>query len=283
MPSFKDLAHKKVAGIPVIYLAGAVAIGLAYLAYKMKPATPAEPETPQDNSGAGEPGSGDGALDGQDPYSGYTTTGTVVVQPTTTPTPTPVEQTNEKWEKSAIEYLSVTTKTATVGAASTAIRTYLEGGDLSYEQGLLRDKAVAKLGLPPESLAMVGRTANPAAPAKKPAQKQFTNFPGVHTVKGDNDNTPYRLAYLYYGNVDALHGNKIAAANPNLGPNSVYYSVGTKVKIPTWEIPRYFTATKTTRTAAAVAAKNGISVPVLAALNPGMIFPVNAGQKIRID
>lgn len=271
MASFSEIANKKVAGIPVIYLAAAGVIGLAFVAYKMKSTV----ETPQDNSGAGEPGSGDGSTNPQDPYDGYETTGTVVVQPQPAPAPEVVEETNEKWEKAAVEWLSKERKASDVGTASVAIRTYLDGGDLTYEQGQLRDLAVDKFGLPPEGLPQVGRTNEDIA------RKQISILPGNHIVKNSNDNSPSKIAAVYYGSSDALHTNKIVAANPKLGPSGTTYSVGTKVYVPQWVTPGYFVATAQTRSGAAIAAKSGISQEVLQALNPGMTFPVAVGTRVR--
>ena len=269
--NFKELSGKKVLGVPVLYLGAAAVTILAIVAWKMKPAPTGDSETPADGSGDGAPGSGS-----DDPYGDLATGGTVVVQPVT-PTPAEVvEETNETWERAAVDYLVNDRKMASAGAAQAAIRAYLDGGDLEYEQGLLRDAAVSKLGIPPEGLPQVGKTNDP------PAQRQFSNFPGKHTVKGSNDNTPAKLANLYYGNAAADRIDKIVATNHRMGPSNTTYPKGTVVSIPKWINPAFVTATTSMRTAAQLASKNAISQDVLRALNPNRTFPVAVGTKIRI-
>lgn len=265
---FKALLNKKVVGVPVLYLAGAFVAILAVVAWRMKPA----PE-----AAVTDPDADDTALDpALDDYAGLATNGTVtVVQGGTSAEEESKKETNDDWERAAVAFL-ISEKLATAGEAQTAINKYLEGADLSYDEGRLRDAAVTKLGIPPEKMSTVGTV------GLAPAQRQFNNFPGTHTVKNVNDNTAGKLAQLYYGNSDTAHALKIAANNSGLGPLGVTYNVGTVVKIPRWENPRYYTITKTTQWPSQVAAKNGMSVEAFTFFNPGLVAPYKVGSKVRV-
>jgi hypothetical protein len=272
--NFSELAQRKVAGIPVLYLAGAFVAILAIVAWKMKPSVPDDEVTGDEGTTPDNVPTDSGDPDAAD-YSGLVSQGTVtVVQGTQTPTDA-VKQTNEDWERAAITYL-VDAKLASPSAAQNAIHKYLEGVNLSYDEGKLKDAAITKLKLPPEPLVQVGTVGT------APAQKQFSNFPGRHTVKGPNDNTASKLAQLYYGNSAADRINTIAAANTKLGPASTSYSPGAVVSIPTWTTPYTMTATKYYNTASKIGSKNGLSAAQVVALNPGMVFPVKVGTKVRI-
>lgn len=270
----KSLSSKKIAGVPVLYLAAAVVVIIAIVAWRMKPAT--EEVTGDESTTTENVPSSEQDSPASD-YEGMATQGTVtVVQSSTTESESSTEQTNEDWERAAVKYL-IDEKNATATDAQLAISKYLDGANMTYDEGKLRDAAVAKLGLPPERLSNVGTV------SAAPAQKQFSLFPGTHTVKNSNDNTPAKLATLYYGSGDAAHANKIVAENYKLGPVGTTYTAGTKVKIPTWVNPRYFTITQNTRNATKVAAKNGISVYSFIALNPGLVTPYKIGSRVRVQ
>lgn len=265
MASFQELARKKVAGIPVLYLAGAFVTILAIVAYKMKP-TSGEDLGSEDGGDQGDPTNG--AAD----YSGQIGSGTVIVAPST---PDPVEAdkpTNEEWGRSAVDYL-VESNLATPSVAEAAIHKYLEGADLTFEQGKLKDAAILKLKLPPEPLVGIGSIGT------APAQRQFTSFPGKHTVKGSNDDGLTKIAALYYGRSETPYTTLLSAANTNL-PRYGRYSPGTVVNVPAYIEPKYYTAGS--QDAKTIAAKNGISTASLQLLNPGMSFPVKKGQKVRV-
>ena len=270
-----ELTAKKVAGIPVVYIALVLAGAVAYYAWKLAPSA-----GPSDASGAG-PAEGDTASevgsggDAGSVYDGLKTSGTVVVAPQPTPTTEAVAETNQTWLKAAIDYVVNEKKLANVGDAQIALQKYLDGTDLTFDEGAIRDAAVAKLKLPPEGIAKVGIT------QAAPAQKQFSGS-GVHTVKGVNDNTPMKLAGLYYGSADWTHANFIASYNTSLGPPATTYTPGTKVTIPNYISPVYFTVTSTTRTFATVAQKNGTTAPAVFALNPTWSEPFNVNSKIRV-
>lgn len=279
--TFQEFAAKKVLGVPVLYLGAAAVTILLIVAWRLK-------ATPDDSDGAvsaddatvgTDEGSTAGQLAGMDgsPYEGFTTNGTVVVQPQT-PVATdtePVIKDNDDWVRAGAEWL-VAQKKASGSTAATALTKYVDGENLSFDEGNLVNLAIEEKGQPPDPLGKIGTIGT------APAQKQFNNYPGTHTVKGTNDNTPTKLAALYYGNSDSLHTNKIASANLAYGPVSTTYNVGTKITIPLYTNPRYYTITKTTTWPSQVAAKNGLSYNQFLALNPGLTAPYKVGSKVRV-
>jgi hypothetical protein len=274
MASFQEIAKKKVAGVPVLYLAGGFVIILAIVAYKLKPSSGAVTADPNAVDGANPSGSDTNTPD----YSGLATGGTVVVAPQPTVTDTATAETNETWGRSAVTYL-INDLHVPPGDAQTAINLYLSGADLSFDQGGWRDAAVKKLGPPPEPLVAIGKTGT------APAQKQFTNFPGDHVVKGANDNTPSKLAALYYGSGDTNNTNLIVEFNHSLGPAGTTYLPGTKVHIPTRANPGYFTATAAARYQSQIvkaAHVRNLTEQRLLDLNPNLSFPVAVGTKVRV-
>lgn len=285
--TFQEFANKKVLGVPVLYLAAGFVTVLAIVAWRMKstPDTETSGTTPEDGvagTDIDDPQNALAGMEGSGAYSGYVTNGTVVVQPTTPEAEEPPEVNNDTWRKGAAEWL-VAQKKATGVDAYSALSKYLDGDNLSFEEGALVNAAIAEKGLPPEPVAKVGTIATPATPAPAPAQKQFNNFPGTHVVKGTNDNTAAKLSTLYYGVADALHTNKIAAANTGLGPVTTTYSTGAKVVIPVYFNPRYYVVTgKSDTYPSQVAAKNGITYQQIGALNPGVASPYNKGARIRV-
>jgi phage tail protein X len=274
MASFSEIAKRKIAGVPVLYLAGAFVVILAIVAWRMKTtASPDEPTGDENTTSENVPTDGDPNVD----YSGLATQGTVtVVQGGEKTEEESKKATNEEWERSAVDYL-VDAKLATPTEAQSAIHKYLQGSDLTYDEGKLKDAAILKLKLPPEPLTTIGNVGS------SPAQKQFSNYPGKHTVKGSNDNTPSKLAALYYGSASAVYVDEIVAANPTLGPAGTTYRSGTTLVIPRWTGIKYYTTTKKTLWPSQVAAKNGISYAQVLALNPGKAVPYKLGEKIRID
>lgn len=269
--TFQEFAKKKVFGIPVLYLTLGVVIILAVAAWKMKPTAEEKvTEDPDASGGDTDPLTGAGS-----DYSGLATQGTVtVVQQGTQTEQEAKEETNDDWERAAVAYL-IAEKKATASEAQNAIAKYLDGADLTYDEGALKNAAVAKLGLPPERLSNIGTVGT------APAQKQFSLFPGTHTVKGPNDNTPAKLAQLYYGNAGTAYVDTIVSQNYSLGRGT--YNVGATVKIPTWYEPRSITVTdKTGRWPSTIGAKNGLSASQVEGLNPGKTAPYPNGTKIRI-
>lgn len=266
---FKALARRKFIGVPLIYWALAAVTILAYVAWKLKPVSSGPDEVDTGDVGSETGAAGD--------LSALNTTGTVVVQPTTQPVAEAEEETNEKWLRAAVNYLVSDAKVATVGEAQLALATYLDGGDLDFNQGSLRDKAVLKLGLPPEGLPGVGKTSG------APARKQFSNFPGKHTVKGSSDNTPAKISQLYYGTADDKHVNRLVELNTKLGPATTTYQTGTVVNVPVYTLENYYTVTGKNKDQyfTMLAGKFGLTVPMLQALNPTLTQPIPIGTKVR--
>lgn len=277
--SYSEFAKKKVLGVPVLYLSAGFVVVLAIVAWRLKPSadTNTDGTNPTDST-AGADGTGQtaGQLAGTtDPYGGFDTGGTVVVQPTPSESATPAAPTNETWLNQAIPFVASALKMSS-GTVQVGLNKYLNGSDLSYDEAQMRDAAIDKFGPPPEGTSGFGQVGS------QPAQKQFSTFPGKHVVKGPNDNTPMKLAGLYYGTADWTHANFIAAHNVALGPPATTYTTGTTVVISAYTQPKYYTVPKGITTFTQVAAKNGTTKEVLQWLNPTFTEPFPAGMKIRV-
>ncbi len=273
--TFSDIAQKKVLGVPVLYLAlGAVTI-LAVVAWRMKPA--AEP-TEEVEESVDDGGVSDAIVGtGKSPYDGLETNGTVIVSPTPAPSTEEANSTindNNTWVSKGVQYL-VSNNRATGGVALAALTKFTSGDNLSFAEGELRDAVIKEYGPPPDPLVQIGSTGT------APAQKQFTKYPGTHTVKGPNDNTMTKLASLYYSSTYSRNIDLIAAANLGINGRGDI-PVGTKIYIPDLTTPKYYKATSSVRTMAAIASKNGISQQKLQALNPGMVFPAAVNAMVRV-
>jgi hypothetical protein len=265
----KTLKDKKVFGVPVLYLALLVVVVLAYFAWKLKPFRE-DPVTPDDATGDDEAAQDAANAD----YSSLATNGTVTVSQQGSPdiTTPVVVATNERWLSNGVNFLT-SKGLATGGDAQEALQMYLNGDQLSYKQGQLRDAVIAQYGLPPEQISTGGTSA-------KPAQRNG-NPPTTHTVSvpGSDDTYP-RLAQLYYGKSDTAATNLIVGANRGI-PIGGSLPVGTKVKIPAWTAPKWYTTTSS-MTATDIAKKNGISTPQVEHLNPALGFPVPKGTRVRV-
>lgn len=275
--------HKKTLGITNIYLYGGAAVILGVVAWRMK-STVAKPSPSADTTASADsslPSSGD-------PYSGLgatstglagTPTDTTVTTPTDNSLPNASIPNNQVWVSKGVQYL-VSNNQATGTDAQAALNAYTSGANYSFDQSVLINKVFKELGPPPDSLPTLG-SASPA-----PAQRQFTEFPGVHTVKGNNDNTFALLSQLYYNRYGDDTTHLLQAHNLTIA-NLSSFSVGTRVNIPVWSLPKYFTATANTRTAAAIAAANGITTDELQYLNDGgstpkLTFPVAVNTRVRV-
>lgn len=272
--NISEILHRKILGVEAMYIYGAASIGIAIYAWHIHK----QPAATADTTVAAPDGTDQAATSDATDFSafGADSSGLAGTPTDTTATTvvTPVADTNEAWGARSIAYL-ITQGQESPGDIQLAITDYLAGRDLTYQQGALRDAAITKEGVPPEPLPGVGQTAS------KPAQRQFTSFPGTHTVTGPQDNTYGLLAQLYYGSTATVNIDLIRAANVSLGPSGGW-PVGTKVIIPAYTTPIYFTATTGALTAAQIAAKNGISVAQLSVLNHGIVFPTTVGTKVRV-
>lgn len=269
--NFQEILQRKVAGVPVLYLAGGFVVILAVVAWKMKPSTPAAEETSEDAGGV--PGESDAAAD----YSSLATTGTVTVVQSAQNDIEKAEYTNSDWQNDAVNYL-IREKKATALDAESAISKALSGADLSFEESQLYNQAVEGLGKrPPDGISSVGTIGT------QPGQKQFSLFPGKHVVKNSNDNTPSKLAALYYGSGSIENARLIAGANSALGAPGVTYAAGTTVTIPAFHSPKFYTVTgRGDTTAKGVGAKNGVPEATILVLNTGHSQPYKVGSGVRV-
>lgn len=278
--TFNEFAAKKVLGVPVLYVAGAAVIILAIVAYRMKASS-----APADTPAEGAPDAGTTDTTSGDPYDGFETKGTVIVSPN--PVPNPDQelanqsiQTNQEWLVKATQYL-ITKNNVTGTTAQSALTKYLDGQDRSYDENALVDAVIKEFGLPPDGTSSSG-TVGP-----KPVAKQFTGA-GTHTVQGSSDNTASSLAALYYGSNAQDRIDLIEAANLSKGAGP--WGVGTKISVPEYHVPKYYTTpTSGYLSAKNLAAKQGVSLDKLSALNNpkgGAYSPeyrFGPGTRVRVD
>jgi hypothetical protein len=194
-------------------------------------------------------------------------------------TPVPAKpKTNAEWETAGVAYLISIGHSQS--AAAESLYKYLNGLSQSEGSKQLRDKVIAKLGEPPSPFAKNGSVPISAAPA----QKQFNLFPGTHTVKNANDDTPYELAKLYYGQNSAEYRRLIVAANAKYSEvDTVNYPAGTRLTIPKWTgVHTYTVKGDKDNSPTEIAAKNGTTAAYIRALNPGVTIPYKAGTKVRV-
>jgi len=245
---FKAIADKKVGGIPIVAAAGIVTAATVYFVWQQKKT---------------------GSTAATSPDVLATTGDTTASQPVFSALPAPVltstgeAPTNDTWTKSAVQWL-MTQQSMSAGEAQAVVNGYLQGGDLTYEQGLQRDAVVKALGLPPD-LPSTGTTAGSANATKQ------GNPPTTHVVRGNTDNTIAALARLYYGSGDDLYLEDISAANQGsavgtMSPTATI-AVGTRVTIPVASSPAYFRATLARRTLWQIAPANSLTQDRLYALN----------------
>ena len=218
--------RKKIAGVPVIYIVAGGVLSLAIVAWRMRDTSSLDGELiteeqdyyADDNLQSGYAGPG---------YTSqpYLPTGTVIA-------PVPVENaegntsitTNDEWLKRGVMFLAGTG--VSPGEAQLALSQYLEGHELSFEQGRMRDDTIRELGMPPSPV-LVGSTRPDIARVQGP-------LPRAHTVKNTNENTATKLAMLYYGRKDDFAVAAITSANG--GASS--YAIGSPVQIPILPAPK---------------------------------------------
>lgn len=273
MGRLRELLGKKVAGVPVAYIALFAVIGLAVYAWQTQSVSADDGAT--DDADATETDSAGGDLDdsGQPVFVANPSTNPVGVTDPATNAPVSVDD-NDLWLKRTVAWL-VQKGYAGAGDAQSAMSKYLNGDNLSYDEGQLRDKAIAQYGLPPEP-------PTPGTTAGKAATRQFSHFPGVHTVQGANDNTYAKIAQLYWGRQDAASISALTAANVVEIGHGGSFPKGTKVKVPAYAVPKYYTATSATKSLPGIARKNGMAQARLQELNPTLKFPVAVGTRVRI-
>jgi hypothetical protein len=267
---WKKLITAKIGPVPVLYIGAVILVIAAILVTRSKldESDAADSElTDADEAAAtaDEIATAD--------YGFAATKGTVTVEQGSITTSAAVVDTNDLWIRRAAEYIGGqgTWSTNTVQGA---LQAYVDGNNLSYEQGRIRDAAIKQFGLPPE-------TVSPGTTGKMPAARQG-NPPLSHKVKGSLDNTYGEIAALYYpgkNRGDAI--DRLQSANHGLG-SSGPFSVGTRVGVPVWKNPKYFTAKAGYTSAAKIASAYSISQKDLHLLNEGLQFPVKVGTKVHV-
>lgn len=219
--------RRKVMGIPLIYLAGGFVIILAALAWKMKPAAAPADTTATDTTPV-ESASDTILSESQSPLPALPL-GTVTAPPSSTPGDVGNASItdNDEWLRRGVAFLIE--KGNAPGEAQAALATYLDGGDVTFAQGKMRDDAIREFGLPPTP-PQIGSTG--PAPAKSQGP-----LPRSHTVMSSSDNDAVELALLYYGRNDPFAVNSITSRNNGVA----HYAVGQKIWIQ--ELPKPTTVT----------------------------------------
>lgn len=272
MAKLGEIVHKKVLGIPVVYLFVGAAIVFAYFAWKLKPTSTADSVATGDESTT--PGNVPDRTADDSLYTGLGTNGTVIaVNPSAASETVAADKTNSDWLKDGVSLL-VTEGRASGTQANAALNKFLNGQDRSFEENEWIDFVIKKKGLPPDGVDPSGKI------GPKPVRKNGEP-PTTHTVTGPDDNEFWNLAWLYYGksNQDTLD----LLQSANIGFHNGPWPVGTKIHVPKYTDPVYYTVKGTVNTAAKIAAANGISVQQLDVLNNGKIkFPAKVGTKVRV-
>lgn len=271
MANFNEIARKKVAGVPVIYLAGAAVIILAIVAWKLKPST----------SGAGDSGdgtdtTGDAKAPTANPYDSLNPDGdgTVTVQQLGPAANTDaVVKTNDDWVKEGAVWLEQNKDVSGTDALA-ALNAYINGQDRTFDQNNWVNAWIKQDGPPPDGVAEGGSVGN------KPAVRQIPTLPGYHTVQGNTDDSYGELSVLYYGQSNQANIDLLQAANTSLPPNGPF-AVGTRVFIPAYHNPQYYT-TPRAMTSAQIGSANGISVQQIAVLNNTSRSSWPKGAKVRV-
>lgn len=235
------ILKRKVFGIPVLYIAIVLVAALALYAWRSKASTD-EVE-----------GAEDIATDDSEYVEGAVASGTLYpLSPTGTvyaQSPQAVEDNveyfgNDDWLRKAVADL--VSKGENPGTAQNALQAYLEGEDMSYAQGLIRDAAVKAHGLPPENFRAGVSAGKPVKPAPAPAPKPEPVKPVVkpkpappkpvvkpapkpqRTHKVVRNDTLWDLAQKYYGN--ASRWTEIASRNGIRNPRTL--QIGKVLVIP---------------------------------------------------
>lgn len=235
MSSFQELAHKKVAGVPVLYLAGAFVVVLGVVAWKMKPAKDPAPEASPSDGGTDATLDENGHADGSNPYAGYSGNGTVIVAPAPPPAAEAATDnrpgSNDEWVRQGAEWL-VAEKKVSGQAAYVALNKYVNGQSRSYQESSWVEWVIAEKGLPPESFSGTPPTTTSPPPpstsppvvkppAPKPAPVVMKAPTGLKATKSTSTSVT-----LDWTPVSGAKGYKLYANGKQKG-NSVVYSLGT--------------------------------------------------------
>lgn len=280
MANFTEIAHKKVGGIPVIYLAGGAVVILAVVAWKLKSVNTGAVDTSTADDATATAG---GLAPTPNPYDTLNPDGdgTVTVvqgQPTTDTSTTPVEKTNATWISEGTQWL-VADKGVSGSLAQAALMKEVAGSQKSYDEQQWIDAWYKEGGPPPDGVEGIGTIGN------KPATKQIPTLPGYHTVTGNADNTYGDIANLYYGHNEQATYDLVQAANVNKIGTGGPFAVGTKIYVPVYSQPVFYTVPSNVSSmpSKTIASKNGISVDQLTALNNNgkTSWPKNARVRVK--
>ena len=270
-----SVLRRRVAGIPVLYLAGGAVVILAVVAWRMRASNPETPSEDTGNDVPMETNQNDEAQLDSDGYAAFTAKGSITAAPPEKIETEKPEETNSTWLKKAVE--ARVKEGASAGTVQNALQAYLAGAQLTYAQGQERDRAIKTFGLPPNPPDQTNPVGAPAAPAKSQGP-----LPRGHKVTNGNDDTYAEIARIYYPTADSASVTLIANANRSRLTGTGPFSPGTIVQVPKYSVPKYYTSTKKTDTAAEIAKKNATSSSAIITLNPGMKFPVKAGTRVRV-
>lgn len=183
---------QKVAGIPVVYIAGGAVAVITVVAWRMK-------DSPDvtDGPAEGEDAIVDenGLADGTNPYGGLATNGTVIVQQ---PKPEPVDtepdrpMSNEEWVRRGAEWL-VKERNVSGPSAYIALEKYLAGKSRSTQEAQWVEAVIKVQGFPPESF----NSATPTPTPNQPVGPAPGSKPGYGWVKVNAGDTAAGIASKY--------------------------------------------------------------------------------------
>lgn len=240
-PKGSGILKRKVFGIPVLYIAIVIVGALAIYAWRARSIPSEEPTTESDGTIDDVTYNDDENADPS--LYPISPTGTVYAQ-----SPQAVEDNveyfgNDDWLRQAVAFLIEQGENP--GEAQNALQAYLEGEDMTYNQGVLRDKAIKKFGVPPENFRAGVSAAKPVKPVatpkptpapvkpvtkpkpvEKPKPKPAPKPKRTHkVVRGD---TLWDLAQKYYKNPQKW--TTIASANKISNPRTL--QIGKVLVIP---------------------------------------------------
>jgi peptidoglycan hydrolase-like protein with peptidoglycan-binding domain len=217
----EQVSKRKVLGVPMLYLIGGFVLILAVLAWRMKSA----PTGPAADATATDATTTDGTTGGTiggDVYPNMPT-GTVISAPTTpSPADAPYED-NSTWMRKSVAWLIEHGENP--GTAQTALQHYLAGGNLTYDEGAIRDKAVRQFGLPPD-IADAGTTGAKPATATTPAPT--TRGDGFYRTTGTGSRPVWRK------DASGLHYVSLAVYTARGKPAITDVAAGDQL----WKLPR---------------------------------------------
>jgi hypothetical protein len=269
VPGKSPFLSRKILGVQVLYWLAIGVLLLAYLAYRMRNASEDLPEAAEQEPDELAPENAD---ESAGLYDGF------AAQPTPTYSPgigsTTTVETNDSWAKKAAEFVGAS-GLASYGNAQLVIQKYLNGDQLTFEEGKIRDLAIKQFGLPPEPITAGGT--GPEAP-----RRQGTP-PTYHTVKGSQDNDYSELIRLYWGEPTSVSRVQFKAANATIGAGP--YPVGTRVFIPAYQAAKYFIVDSRTNMLSEIAKKFNTTIAAIRILNPGITFTnhiLKPGTRVRV-